>query len=172
MGTLLFIWFCFGEKMWITFSSQDFFWLEKIFLGAGKVKILEKIDWTKCKNTLPANESYPTRFKKAIFRYRRLSMCFIVLFTALRSPNIQYGGWPNSFLASILAFSSSIESLKMANNPLWNQLPVRDTAICCGHFSSRWIWRSAWTVGMRPGRQLFGPRRSSRACNSRPRYYE
>ena len=44
MGTLLFIWFCFGEKMWITFLSQDFFWLEKIFLGAGKIKILEKID--------------------------------------------------------------------------------------------------------------------------------
>jgi len=50
--------------------------------------------------------------KKAIFRYERLSMCFIVLFTALRSPKIQYGGWPKSFLAWILAFSSSIESLK------------------------------------------------------------
>jgi len=44
MGTFLFFWFCFGEKMWITFLSEDFFWLEKNFLGAGKVKILEKID--------------------------------------------------------------------------------------------------------------------------------
>jgi len=55
--------------------------------------------------------------KKAIFRYESLSMCFIVLFTALRSPKIQYGVWPNPVLASILAFSSSIESLKWPTSP-------------------------------------------------------
>jgi len=44
-------------------------------------------------------------------------MCIIVLFTALRSPKIQYGVWPNPVLASILAFSSSIESLKWPTSP-------------------------------------------------------
>jgi len=49
--------------------------------------------------------------KKAIFRYERLSMCFIVLFTALRSPKIQYGAWPNPVLSSICTFLGPIESL-------------------------------------------------------------
>ena len=52
-------------------------------------------------------------------------MCFIVLFTALRSPKIQYGVWPNPVLASILAFSSSIESLKIKNG---QQAPLKPAA--------------------------------------------
>ena len=49
--------------------------------------------------------------KKAIFRYESLSMCFIVLFTALRSPNIQYGVYPFVLVPFRLPVSYPIESL-------------------------------------------------------------
>ena len=93
------------------FFVWGFFLAGKNFLRAGKIKILEKIDWTKCKNTLPAYEWYMRDIKKAIFRYERLSMCFIVLLCTWRSPKIQYGVYPFVLVPFRLPVSYRIESL-------------------------------------------------------------